>query len=73
MRPGEIDLKTFLKQHKQKSVVKDIKQEATYLTVKEYANHLRVSTTTIYQLLRANRIEGAVQLNRKWIIPVIKA
>ena len=40
-----------------------------YITVREAANKWSVSERQVQILCKANRIEGAIQVSRIWLIP----
>jgi excisionase family DNA binding protein len=47
-----------------------IKQGIKYMSVDDLADMLGLSKSTVYQMLRSGRIEGAFRINRSWRIPV---
>ena len=49
-----------------------IKTGVTYVSVTECATMLGLSNSTVYQMLRDGRIDGAFRINRSWRIPVLE-
>ena len=70
-RAGEIDLKDFLNQQKQKKKAPLIRQDVDYITPKEYAEIVRAHPNTVNIWLNKGIIEGAFKVGRHWKIPVI--
>jgi excisionase family DNA binding protein len=44
-------------------------EEAKYLKPEEYADKYRIHLNTIYKLLNAGEIKGAVRIGDQWRIP----
>jgi hypothetical protein len=71
-RPGEIDVKDFIKQKKDENRKKIPMLNANfcYKTPNEYADFIGKHPVTIFKWLAAGRIEGAVKVGRNWKIPI---
>jgi hypothetical protein len=70
-RTGEIDVRDFVKQARQKqSKIPILNANYLYKTPKEYAEFLGKHPITIFKWLTAGKIEGAIKVGRNWKIPV---
>jgi len=67
---NELNLKDFMRQHKSKTPI--LSQSVDYVNPKEYAQIIKAHPVTIYGLLNAGRIEGAVKIGQRWRIPMVK-
>jgi len=68
-RPGEIDLKDFMKQKKKVPV---LSQDYEYVTVKEYAKIIKSHPVTVTRWVGKGKIEGAIKIGGRWKIPILK-
>ena len=68
-------MKVFLEQHRKKAKerVPMLRSDMKYVTPKEYAAFVNMHTVTVYGLLAAGRLEGAIKIGRKWKIPILPA
>ena len=68
-RPGEIDIRDFMKQHRKIPI---LSKNYEYVTVKEYAKIINSHPVTVTRWLKEGKIEGAIRVGRRWKIPVSK-
>ncbi|MCL2840293.1 MAG: hypothetical protein FWE05_05915 [Defluviitaleaceae bacterium] len=71
-RTGEIDVSVFLNKQRKKKVPV-LNKAFDYVSPKDYSKIVKSHPVTIYGLLSAGSIEGAVKVGRHWKIPVGKA
>jgi len=69
-RSKEINIKDFMKQHQKRIPI--LNPSLEYVSPKEYAKLIQAHLMTIYGLLNAGSIEGAIKVGRHWKIPVMK-